>query len=378
MTRTERIPPNPNHLVGNHPLINTDQLDQYYPEPEDSRPAFRSAFNDASFHKGTVHIQPCPFSRKILERAIQQINTAELLGSEHVISYLQDQYRRNCKAATIRSAAAAIVSFLVFLKQYSIGQLEDIRRHHIGAFVEHEQDRGLKITSARQKLQHVYAFMRYLSREDRVVPELLLRKIHLKLPQRLPRAIPAEDVMKLLSVVNHVRNRAIILLLLRTGIRIGEALNLQTTDVELNERTVKISEGEKNATGRVVYLSEDARQALAGWLKARQVYKPRLFYSQGHGYLCYNSARVMFKKYLHKAGLGDKGYTLHCLRHTCATELLNAGMRIECLQQLLGHSKLEVTRIYARLSDKTREQEYFKAMAIIEAGGIDGSDRCDH
>ena len=378
MTRTERIPPNPNHLVGNHPLINTDQLDQYYPEPEDSRPAFRSAFNDASFHKGTVHIQPCPFSRKILERAIQQINTAELLGSEHVISYLQDQYRRNCKAATIRSAAAAIVSFLVFLKQYSIGQLEDIRRHHIGAFVEHEQDRGLKITSARQKLQHVYAFMRYLSREDRVAPELLLRKIHLKLPQRLPRAIPAEDVMKLLSVVNHVRNRAIILLLLRTGIRIGEALNLQTTDVDLNERTVKIYEGAKNATGRVVYLSEDARQALAGWLKARQAHKPCLFYSQGHSYLCYNSARVMFKKYLHKAGLGDKGYTLHCLRHTCATELLNAGMRIECLQQLLGHSKLEVTRIYARLSDKTREQEYFRAMAIIEAGGIDGSDRCDH
>jgi len=103
-----------------------------------------------------------------------------------------------------------------------------------------------------------------------------------------------------------------------------------------------------------------------------------LFYGQGHHCLCYNSARVMFKKYLHKAGLADKGYTVHCLRHTCATELLNAGMRIECLQQLLGHSKLEVTRIYARLTDKTREQEYFKAMAIIEAGGIDGSDRCDH
>ena len=95
----------------------------------------------------------------------------------------------------------------------------------------------------------------------------MLRKIHLKLPQRLPRAIPAEDVMKLLSVVDHVRNRAIILLLLRTGMRIGEALNLQTTDVDLNERTVKIYEGEKNATGRVVYLSEDARQAMAAWLK---------------------------------------------------------------------------------------------------------------
>jgi site-specific recombinase XerD len=52
---------------------------------------------------------------------------------------------------------------LVFLKQYSIEKLEDIRRLHIGAFIEHEQDRGLKITSVRQKLQHVYAFMRYFS-----------------------------------------------------------------------------------------------------------------------------------------------------------------------------------------------------------------------
>ena len=66
--------------------------------------------------------------------------------------------------------------------------------------------------------------------------------------------------------------------------------------------------------------------------------------------------------------LSFKGYTVHCLRHTFATELLNAGMRLECLQQLLGHSNLEVTRIYARLTDKTREEEYFKAMAIIEKG----------
>jgi site-specific recombinase XerD len=378
MTRTERIQPNPNHYVGNHPLINSDQLDQYYPKPEDSHPVSPSPLDDASFRKGTVDWQPSHSNRKSLERAIQQISAAELPGGEHLIGYLQDQYRRNCKAATIRSAAEAIRCFWVFLKAHAIGKLEDIRRQHIGAFIEHEQDRGLKITSVRQKLQNVYAFMRYLSREERVVPELLLRKIHLKLPQRLPRAIPAEDVLKLLSVIDRVRNRAIILLLLRTGMRIGEALNLHTTDVDLNERTVKIYEGEKNATGRVVYLSEDARQAIAAWLKLRQVYKPRLFYGQGHHYLCYNSARVMFKKYLHNAGLADKGYTVHCLRHTCATELLNAGMRIECLQQLLGHSKLEVTRIYARLTDKTREQEYFKAMAIIEAGGIDGSDRCDH
>ena len=87
---------------------------------------------------------------------------------------------------------------------------------------------------------------------------------------------------------------------------------------------------------------------------------------------------MMFIKYLHKAGLQYSGYTLHCLRHSFATELLNAGMRIECLQQLLGHSKLEVTRIYARLSDKAREREYFRAMAIIEGEASDGSDQHDY
>jgi hypothetical protein len=69
MTRTERIPPNPNHYVGNHPLIHSDQLDLYYPEPEDSRPAFRSAFNDASFRKGPAHFQPRPFRQSSIAGA---------------------------------------------------------------------------------------------------------------------------------------------------------------------------------------------------------------------------------------------------------------------------------------------------------------------
>jgi integrase len=86
----------------------------------------------------------------------------------------------------------------------------------------------------------------------------------------------------------------------------------------------------------------------------------------------------MFEKYLTKAGLIHKGYSLHALRHTFASELLNAGMRIECLQPLMGHTSLDVTRRYARLTDKTREEEYFRAMTIIERGEIDGHYRCDH
>ncbi len=101
-----------------------------------------------------------------------------------------------------------------------------------------------------------------------------------------------------------------------------------------------------------------------------------LFYGQGKKNLslCYGAARMMFIKYLNKAGLQYSGYSLHCLRHTYATDLLNARMPLECLRVLLGHTNLEVTRRYARLSDKTREEEYFSAMESILKGEPDADD----
>ena len=198
----------------------------------------------------------------------------------------------------------------------------------------------------------------------------------MRVPQSLPKAIGTVDILQLLSVVDHPRDRAMFLTLLRTGMRIGELLGLRVNDVDLTERTIKIYQGEKNSIGRVVYLSDDACMALGLWLQKRNPGKSYLFYGRS-GASCYTTSRDRFMRYLKKAGLSDKGYTLHCLRHTFATDLLNAGMRLECLQQLLGHSKIEVTRIYARLSDSAREEEYFRAMAKIERGGSDEHHRLD-
>jgi integrase/recombinase XerD len=128
----------------------------------------------------------------------------------------------------------------------------------------------------------------------------------------------------------------------------------------------------------VVYISDDALRALKQWIALRDPQRRYLFYGRRGHPLCYEAARSMFTTYVEKAGLSHKGYTLHCLRHTFASELLNAGMRLECLQQLLGHSSIEMTRRYARLTDTTRKEEYFRAMAIIEKGGINGHYRCDY
>ena len=186
-----------------------------------------------------------------------------------------------------------------------------------------------------------------------------------------------DDVKQLLSVIDNPKDRAMITVLQRTGMRIGELLNTRMQDLHLKDRRIDIYEGEKNRTGRVVYLSDDAMVALKTWHKMRDVDHEFLFYAQGRNNMSYSTAHLIFERCLTKAGLMHKGYSLHALRHTFASELLNAGMRIECLQPLMGHTSLDVTRRYARLTDKTREEEYFRAMTIIERGKINGHYRLD-
>jgi len=247
----------------------------------------------------------------------------------------------------------------------------------VEAFIEHEQDRGLKMSTVKTRLAILKAFFRFLLERGVVEQDVFPWKIKIRLPETLPRAMAPEDVDRLLTVIVGARDRAMILLLLRTGMRIGELLNTKIRDVSRREQKILIFEAEKNHLGRVVYFSDDAREALEAWLRVRDTRTELLFYGYKGKELSYAAARMIFMKHLKGAGLNHKGYTLHCLRHTYATDLLNALIPIECLEKLLGHKSLEVTRRYARLSDKTRKEQYFKAMAIIERRRSHDHDQLD-
>jgi len=333
---------------------------------------------DSSFpHNHTqsiINIEQPGKRQQVLERLLEKISQNHLPCTQYVENYLRHKYRRNCKSNTLRQAGTSLMQFLSFFHTSGKMQLEQMSREDFEAFVEDMQDRGLKPDTVRTRLCAVYAFVRYGIEQKVLSYELLERKIKLRLPDRLPRAIDPQDVEQLLSVINNTRDRALILLLLRTGMRIGELLNCTLDDVDLRQQKIFIYQSDKTSVGRVVYYSEDAQTALLAWLRVRDPFKEKLFYGQGRQSLCYEAARSMFKKYLHKAGLQYSGYTLHCLRHTFATDLLNVRMPLECLRVLLGHTNLEVTRRYARLSDKTREHEYFKAMERILKGELDADD----
>ena len=318
-------------------------------------------------------------SVETLSTILQHLSHMDLPGKEHVAAYLRYLTYRNRRPRTLTSRFGSIALFLAMVRDSGKARIEDVTRRDIEYFIEHEQDRGIKITTIRTKLVNVQAFLRYLVEEEIVSPDIFCRRIRLHLPERLPRAMDSDDLQKLLSVIDDTRDRALTMVLLRTGMRIGELLTTKVSDVHIRERRIEIYEGEKKCLGRVVYLSDDAIRALQKWLQARNPWEAYLFSTNRSTYkMSYSTARQIFHRYLEKAGLHDRGYTLHTLRHTFATEFLNAGMRLECLQVLLGHRSIEETRRYARLTDKTREEEYFRAMARIEGRDGDGDNRRDH
>jgi integrase/recombinase XerD len=335
--------------------------------------AARSSIGETEAALKEVRAKRC----RVVDHFLERLWAKDLPGTRHAEWYLRHQYRRNCRPNTISNSYITIECFLSFIKKGGKARIEEVTRWDLEAFIEHEQDRGLKLSTVKTRLGILKAFIRFLVEGGIVHPDVFPWKMRIKPPETLPRAMEPGDEKVLLSVIEDVRDRAMILLLLRTGMRIGELLTTRLSDVNLKEQKILIFESEKNRCGRVVYFSNDARGALKAWLKRRDPSRQSLFYAQGRHTMTYVAARMMFMKYLKKAALSQKEYTLHSLRHTYATELLNAGMRLECLEKLMGHTSLQVTRRYARLTDKTREEEYFRAMAIIERGETDGHYQLD-
>lgn len=378
MTRSDPHIFNPNDYYGFHPPNLKDHFQDLDHQDGSGAPFSLLVTVPGDFKSPNLDDNVSGGRRQSVQRIFQRVERKQFPAKEHFLKFLYQKYQRNCKFKTLSNYCATVIAFLCFLEQSGKRLLDQLDKQDLEAFIEHEQDRGLKPASLRLRVVCIRSFLQYLLDAEEICPQVLRRKIQIKLPKALPRAMDPVDVKRLLATVHDVRDRAMILVMLRTGLRIGEVLDLNVADVHMADRKLLIYEGEKNHIGRVVCLSTDAHEALQQWLFVRNPEIEIVFYSRRRRSMAYTTARELFIQYLEKAGLSHKRYTLHSLRHTFATELLNAGMRLECLQQLLGHSSLEMTLRYARLSDKTREEEYFKAMAIIEGEKIHEPEQLDH
>ena len=193
-------------------------------------------------HKSTAHFIGKPVDpatkrqtdrRRCFEKLLGKLAASDIPAKDHIEEYLRDQYRRNCSVNTLRNSLFVIDSFLTFVKSLRKNSLKVITRKDLLSFIEHEQDRGMKPNSVDARVRTLKTFLRFLIERDCLSPEVLSKRIFIKVPGALPRAMAPEDVRKLLGLIDTVRDRAMILVLLRTGMRIGELLNTLLREVNI-------------------------------------------------------------------------------------------------------------------------------------------------
>ncbi len=271
--------------------------------------------------------------------------------------------RRNYSPDTLYGHVTA---WVVFLRSVPNASVYHVTARAIEAFIEHQQDQKKHPSSINGYLSCLFAFYRYLLEQGKVTRNPVLRRHRLQVPDALPRAMSPSEYQRFFAPMTSTRDRALFLLLLRSGLRIGELVVATLDDLRLEQNELTIPLGRKNRRGRIIYFSDDARTALEAYGKERPIVATRaLFVSNRRRPIAKRSITHRFHRYARAAGLPPH-YSTHCLRHTFATELLNAGTDLVTIQYLLGHDEIRVTQRYARLTDQTKRRSYFDAMARLQ------------
>lgn len=264
--------------------------------------------------------------------------------------------------------------FLLQLPSPKQQHLSQIDAADIEVFITQAQQQGRAPATINAYLSAVFDFFCFLVEEESLTKNPVKPRLHfLSIPVRLPRPMPREDVPRLFAVIDHPRDRAMLLIGLCCGLRANEILHLKPEDIDFDRHTLRVNQGKASADC-IVYLTPPVEAALVTWLKQRPTEGDYLFCpivrragSDPHKPLHYRSLHERMRRYVHKAGLDPTRYSLHTLRHTFATELLNAGISLRSLQELLGHKSLREVLVYAQLYESTKREEYYRAMERVIA-----------
>lgn len=239
---------------------------------------------------------------------------------------------------------AEIYDFLSFLSRDRVKQPNSA-----------EPEFGLTASSRARKIAAIRSFFKYMTVKAKLLEENPVQDLDSpKLPKTLPRYLTLEESQRLLSAVdgsNKERDYCILCIFLNCGLRISELVGLNVNDYRGDNLRV-VGKGNKE---RTVYLNDACRAALDAWLEVRRNLVPArvsaMFLSNRRARISVDSVQVMVKKYLKRAGLDASLYSTHKLRHTAATLMLQNGVDVRTLQEVLGHENLNTTQIYTHIDN---------------------------
>lgn len=245
--------------------------------------------------------------------------------------------------------------------------IEEVTNKKVLQYIEALLDRTLKPKTINCHLDSIRGFYEYLHNEEELpIPNPVKRGYALRLPRPLPRYLKDEEVHKLLHTVKKPRDRAMLYLMLRCGLRVEEVARLKLVNLDLKRKQILVQHG-KGAKDRIVYISNDAYRALVAYLKQRRYERSKnVFLVEKGTYkgkpISVRGVQKRIEYYSRKVGLK---VCCHQLRHTMATQMLNADAELVTIQDLLGHGNIKTTQRYCKLSNLKVQKDYYHAMERI-------------
>ena len=286
-----------------------------------------------------------------------------------VVNYRRWLKRRNGSAHTLRNYMHTLRHFVLWLAL----PIEEVCPRTVVEFIDHLIGKRLAPKTINCYLDSLRGFYNYLIHEEQVkIVNPVKRGYLLRLARPLPRHLRDEEVARLLAVIDSKRDRAIFMLMLRCGLRVEEVAKLTLPALDLPRSQVFVYQG-KGRRGRVVYVSPDAQRALVDYLESRAASRVNGVFLVDKG-RCKGksiSVRGIQKRMEHYARLCALPVSCHQLRHTMATQLLNADAALVSIQDLLGHTRIRTTQRYCRVSNLKVQRDYQQAIAkVIQRQGL--------
>lgn len=224
---------------------------------------------------------------------------------------------------------------------------------------------GCSRVKCKMAAQSISFFFRHVLKLPYVIPTVIYPRKSTKLPP----VMSAAEIRALIDGVKNIKHRTIIMLLYSTGMRLSEIAALKITDIDSKNMRIKVVQG-KGSKDRYTILSEQVLQELRAYYL---IYKPKEYLFNGDKpgkRYSMRSIQHLVQKGLAQIGLDSKNYTVHTIRHSFATHLVDNGTDLHTVKELLGHSNLQTTLRYMHLTT-TRMQGIVNPYDVLPPGGKD-------
>lgn len=268
------------------------------------------------------------------------------------------------KDTTVNSYSEDIYKYLEYMESKNISNALDISYNNLLNYLKYLDDNKYEVSSVARKIVSIKAFHKYLSENYKVID--ISTKINTpRFYRKLPNILTIEEVDNLLDIKLDTpfdyRNKAMLELMYSSGVRVSELINLELSDIDLNNNYVRcFGKGSKE---RIVPIGEYSSKYLSIYINEYRDSMKKGYYTEkiflnNHGKEMTRQGFFKIIKKIAKDKDINKNITPHMLRHSFATHLLNNGADLRTIQEMLGHSSISTTQIYTNVTNDILKENY--------------------